>query len=388
MLLSKISDGNCRAVMLFVSPDSVESPFVRAESHRAFSVKKPIYGVYLENNVDVDPTMLAYIAQIQSTFIKSHSNMSSALEEVLSASKLLMEGKQSAIVGVSSGMQSIEKLWNEAEVLINHRGPDGKLSKLGEAEALYRQITEKDASDNRGWLGMLKCRCLTEPESPEHAAKLLSEANNYYCYIMNSDEDDSIGRICTQYNDILWNNTFDMFEAAVSDRKKRADEICEYAKKFPNSSLLTSVSPAVTTRYAEVSEKVREAEKNNMKKCKAKMAGRKIGAVVSLVVMLASGLPAFIFGSASISEVLGEYGFGSDKVPYGMMIYAIVIGIAAVVLGVWSVKTQFAYSKTAEKSKKYTFACIAVVIVIVLILMFSIESGNMEYIIYQREKIV
>lgn len=375
MLLNKISEPNCLAIMIFISNFSIESPFVRAETHHAFSEKKPIYSVYLEDEVRVDPSMQAYISQLQSTFISEHAEISEALEEVLSASKLLLEQKPVARIESEDNYKSADELWREAEILIKHRGPDGSLNKLSEAEAKYRRITDLDSTDYRGWIGLLKCRCMVKPSSPEHAAELLADTNNYYCYLVSCERADDAEDTCTQYNDFLWNNTMDMFETYINNDGVSPAEKCEYATRLPHSSLLTAVSPAVTARYTEITDKLNAAVEENKNKIKekekaiSKKKKRRVkGAVSVLVTVLSLVVPMIIM---AVGTFFSEYHdivleFGSSeafRLLGGYVIGIPLFGAAILAVAVWSIYQLFKGTKTTKNSAKYIFAWIAFAVV-------------------------
>lgn len=249
MLLGKISSDSCTAVMFFVSDESIGRPFVRAETHHAFSMKKPIYAVYLDDGVVLDASMNAYIGQIQSTFIPRHSDPASAKEEMLAAARLLIE--RTPPMAKTDAGSGIDQLCREAEILLGQRNAQGEFSGIEQADAKYRTITERYSNDCRGWLGLMRCRSMTTPSSPEHAAKLLADCNNYYCYAINCEPDETALRQCEEYINRLWTATLDMFDSLAASTKD-AQTLSELYSKLPDSRLLTSVSPAVTTRYAEL----------------------------------------------------------------------------------------------------------------------------------------
>lgn len=91
-LMELIASPCCKAVILFVSEVSVTRPFVRAEVHRAFSLGKPILGVYLDD-IRLDPTMDMYVSQIQSIRVSEFSGKRAVKENIWNAAWNLMNGK-------------------------------------------------------------------------------------------------------------------------------------------------------------------------------------------------------------------------------------------------------------------------------------------------------
>jgi len=106
-LMQKIASPRCKGVILFLSKLSVTRPFVRAEVHKAFSLGKPIYGVYLEDNIPLDESMQTYIANIQSTFI-TRIGKSKALDEILSGARSILSGRGLTSTAIS-GSGSMKK---------------------------------------------------------------------------------------------------------------------------------------------------------------------------------------------------------------------------------------------------------------------------------------
>lgn len=359
MLLNKISSHNCTAVMLFVSSESVGRPFVRAETHHAFSMKKPIYGVYLEDGIELDPSMYAYIGQIQSTFVTRHRDQESARDEILSAAQLLIQ--RTPPVRRSEDRHSIDQLCHDAEILLGQRNAAGEYCRIDEAEEKYRRVTEAASNDCRGWLGLLRCRSMTVPTSPEHAAQLLADYNNYYCYIIKCDSDDNTKRLCTEYSDTLWNATLDLFDRLMADKRQDMESLSTLCAKLPDSRLLTSVSPAVTARYAEFESKLKATADSAASRNKTARAIKRFlaGVDVCLYSILSLLLIYSIAGSMSYS-LNGYYSGKSPSIAF--YIIALCVTVAVLAAHYWAAHVVRKNARAGKSSLLYKFAAVVMTI--------------------------
>lgn len=271
-LLISISSAPCKAVMFFVSNDSLDSPFVRTETEKAFSCKKPIYGVYLDEGLTLDIEMSAYISRIQSTFIYSHESQQTAQLELLSAAQqLLGEGMPVRIKAAAPSSRS-DELWGDAEWLSNHVLFDGTHDRLEEAREKYKELTQLSMRDYRGWLGLMKCECLAVPETPEQASEQLIRAHDNMSYVVNCTGDESVRAACVNALDTLWGSTLDIFENFLSSGESDSEAIHAFAARMPDSRLLRSVSTDTTARFTDTSDKLKAAEEGSRKAEEARIA--------------------------------------------------------------------------------------------------------------------
>lgn len=251
MLLTKIAQPTCMAVMFFLSGESVGSPFVRAETEQAFKNKKPIYGVYLEGGVVLDVEMNAYISRIQSTFIPRHESVDSAREEILAAAGELMKGQAPVSAAGYSGLYDEE--CRRAELLLSHTRFDGTHDRLDDARAIYRSLSQRDMTDHRGWLGLFRCECLEKPATPEEASERIKAALDYHSYAVNCADTPELRQLCTEHLDGLRTEALALFRP---DACSSSEEVRALAARLPDSRMLRHVSPSTTAGYTDLSARL------------------------------------------------------------------------------------------------------------------------------------
>lgn len=258
MLLTRISLPTCMAVMFFLSADSVSSPFVRAETEQAFKTKKPIYGVFLEDGLSLDVEMNAYISRIQSTFIPRHTSVSTAQNEILVAAAELLRGEAPGIIGAGAAAERYEDDLRKAELFLNHTRYDGTHDRVGEAQEIFRDLSQQNMTDPRGWFGLFRCDCLQEPETPEAAVEQLKAALDHYSYVINCSDSPEIRETCTKSLDDLWSRTLDLFDdVARGYDPKTSEEARALIARLPDSRMLRHVSPATTARYTDTADRLK-----------------------------------------------------------------------------------------------------------------------------------
>jgi len=221
-LMKVIAKPNCKTVLLFVSAMVGESSVIPLETTRARQCKKPTVAVYLEPGLSLGrllgEAIDVYVSQRQSidAFAGSEETVCS---QVLAAAKNAMEDKPTA----ESNFTDESKLWNNALLFIRNAERSQNEGDIEKARGFLKQITSRNPTDYRGWLGLAMCECVSPVKNLDSALELLKKASGYYSYVVAAGADSTASGEYTRIKSYLWQRVLDVMQSESKSCTASAD---------------------------------------------------------------------------------------------------------------------------------------------------------------------
>ncbi len=246
-LMSIIEKDNCKAVLLFVTANVKSSTVIPLETTRARQCDKPTVAVFLESGLDLEKILnkaiKVYVEQRQSVNAYKLSDKE-AFEAVLSSAKKAMK----AIDDTPGGKDS----WDIVQLFIKNAKRSESENDIAKARKWATEMTDKDPTDYRGWLGLALCNLVLPVSNIDSALNRLKKASKYYSYVISNGDDTNATPEYTIYKSEFWRSLLTVIE---NDVKKctTVKEAKALKKQVLNlGNYMEHTYPNIHERYNEI----------------------------------------------------------------------------------------------------------------------------------------
>lgn len=246
-LMSIIEKDNCKAVLLFITANVKNSTVIPLETTRARQCDKPTVAVFLEPGLDLEEILnkaiKVYVEQRQSVNAYKLSEKE-AFEAVLTAAKKAMKEIDDTPKEKDS--------WDIVQLFLTNAKRSKSESDVAKAKKWATEMTEKDPTDYRGWLGLALCNLVLPVSNIDSALSRLKKASKYYSYVISNGDDINATPEYTIYKSEFWRSLLTVIENDMNKCTTEKDMEALKNRVLSLSNYMGHTYPNIRERYNEI----------------------------------------------------------------------------------------------------------------------------------------